>query len=94
MEEYISREKVLADIRRAASRSSLGETTEPYLNWKEVVDYILDAPTVEVLEVNHGEWIRYPRGSGIYCSLCRHKRRYKDIHDKFCPGCGARMGGN
>ncbi len=40
---------------------------------------------------NQGEWLRYPHGSGIYCSLCRHKRRYKDIHDKFCPNCGAKM---
>jgi hypothetical protein len=38
-----------------------------------------------------GKWVRYPYNSGIYCSLCRHKRRYKDIQDKFCPNCGARM---
>lgn len=38
-----------------------------------------------------GEWVRYPHGSGIYCSECRHKRRYRDIHDAYCPNCGARM---
>ena len=48
-------------------------------------------PPAEVSEVKHGEWIRYPHGSGIYCSLCRHKRRYRDIRDKFCPNCGANM---
>ena len=40
-----------------------------------------------------GEWIRYPHNSGIYCSLCKHKRRYRDIHDAFCPKCGAKMKG-
>lgn len=40
---------------------------------------------------SEGEWIRYPRGSGIYCSLCKHRRRYRDIHDAFCPNCGAKM---
>ena len=40
-----------------------------------------------------GEWIRYPHNSGIYCSLCKHKRRYRDIHDAFCPNCGAKMKG-
>ena len=38
-----------------------------------------------------GEWIRYPHGSGIYCSLCKHKRRYRDIHDAYFPNCGASM---
>lgn len=40
-----------------------------------------------------GEWIRYPHNSGIYCSLCKHKRRYRDINDPFCPNCGAKMKG-
>lgn len=48
VEEYINKKNLLAEIRRAASRSSLGETSVPYLNWKEVVSYILDAPAVEV----------------------------------------------
>ena len=42
---------------------------------------------------SEGEWIRYPHDSGIYCSLCKHKRRYRDIHDAFCPNCGAKMKG-
>lgn len=42
---------------------------------------------------NGGEWIRYPHNSGIYCSLCKYKRRYRDIHDAFCPNCGAKMKG-
>lgn len=42
---------------------------------------------------SEGEWIKYPHGSGIYCSLCKHKRRYRDIHDAFCPNCGAKMKG-
>lgn len=40
-----------------------------------------------------GEWLKYPHNSGIYCSLCKHKRRYRDINDAFCPNCGAKMKG-
>lgn len=47
VEEYINKKNLLAEIRRAASRSSLGETTEPYLDWKAVVSFIVDAPVVE-----------------------------------------------
>jgi polyhydroxyalkanoate synthesis regulator phasin len=46
-EEYINKKKLLEDIRRAACRSGLGETTEPYLDWKDVVSFIVDAPVVE-----------------------------------------------
>ena len=42
---------------------------------------------------SEGEWIRYPHNSGIYCSLCKHKRRYRDIRDAYCPHCGAKMKG-
>ena len=42
---------------------------------------------------SEGEWVRYPHGSGIYCSLCKHKRRYRDINDAYCPNCGAKMKG-
>jgi predicted RNA-binding Zn-ribbon protein involved in translation (DUF1610 family) len=47
VEEYINKNNLLAEIRRAASRSSLGETTEPYLDWKDVVSFIVEAPIVE-----------------------------------------------
>lgn len=47
VEEYINKNNLLAEIRRVASRSSLGETTEPYLDWKDVVSFIVEAPVVE-----------------------------------------------
>ena len=42
---------------------------------------------------SEGEWVKYPHNSGIYCSLCKHKRRYRDIRDAYCPNCGAKMKG-
>lgn len=103
MEEYISREKVLADIRKAASRSSLGETTEPYLNWKEVVGYILEAPVAEVIEVKQGHWT-FPEYGGIryyQCSCCDKELEIPLTYTKndvikyrrYCTYCGAKMSG-
>ena len=54
---------------------------------------INDAHTVDAEEVVHGRWIRYEHGSGIFCSHCHHKRRYRDAHDNYCPNCGAKMDG-
>lgn len=53
----------------------------------------MKAPTIEAEPVRHGDWVKYPHGSGIYCSECHKKRRYKDIHDEYCPNCGAKMDG-
>lgn len=66
---------------------------ELLVSFNDVVTAIRQAPTVEAVEVRHGEWIRYPHGSGIFCTVCKHKRRYKDIRDAYCPGCGAKMDG-
>ena len=40
-----------------------------------------------------GEWVKYPHNSGIYCSVCHGKARYKDIYKPFCPHCGADLRG-
>ena len=58
-----------------------------------------DAPTVDAVEVVHGEWIHHYYDSGEpiddkwYCSECHmcndHRRTW------YCPNCGAKMdGGN
>lgn len=61
--------------------------------WNSAIDAIDNAPTIEAEPVRHGEWVKYPHGSGIYCSECHKRRRYKDIHDEYCPNCGAKMDG-
>ena len=47
VEEYINKGKLIEEIRKAASRSMVGEIDEPYLDWKTVVSFIFDAPVVE-----------------------------------------------
>ena len=63
-------------------------------HFMDLVSEILKQPTVDAVEVVHGRWIRYEHGSGIFCSHCRHKRRYRDAHDNYCPNCGAKMDGD
>ena len=56
-------------------------------------DYAEALYTAGYRKQSEGEWVRYPHGSGIYCSLCKRKRRHKDIKDSYCPNCGAKMKG-
>jgi hypothetical protein len=72
----------------------------PKSEWFIKVDDLFAAPTVDAVEVVHGEW---EKQQGIYsCSICGKACPYDvqaDIiqywHCNYCPNCGAKMdGGN
>lgn len=49
-------------------------------------------PTADVVEVRHGEWIKYDRYSHIYdCSCCKNHICGKPT--PYCEMCGAKMDG-
>ena len=55
-EEYINKGKLIEEIRKAASRSVVGEIDEPYLDWKTVVSFIFDAPVEAVAPTEPHVW--------------------------------------
>ena len=80
----------------ANGRPYKGDTLMDY----EVVDMIEDcidnAPTADVEEVKHGEWIRPTKLADMmhhdipHCSLCGE---VPCDEGKYCPNCGAKMDG-
>ena len=92
--EYIERNEVLRQIRLAANRTSLGETSVPNLHWIDVVGFILDAPIEDVEPRPEAQWIpkpemiRSPYARNYYCSNCHHEPLECG---KYCPECGAKM---
>ena len=99
-EGYINKGKLIEDIRRAASRSIVGEIDEPYLDWRTVVSFIFDAPVEEVEPVRHGKWIwinqatgylEPPYGDTCKCSECGFIIDVSEAHFKHCPECCAKM---
>ncbi|MEE1097516.1 MAG: hypothetical protein U0K83_04200 [Bacteroidales bacterium] len=75
----------------------------------KTMTYIEDAPTAEVAEVRHGEWLKteaYPHK--VYCSRCLKTYVTNDeiiqgrswqfpvycTEAEYCPHCGARMDGD
>lgn len=92
--EYIERNEVLRQIRLAANRTSLGETSIPFLHWTDVVSIMFDAPVENVEPRVEAEWIaklemvRSPYARNYYCSNCH----YEPIElGSYCPSCGAKM---
>jgi hypothetical protein len=86
-EAYINKSKLIEDIRRAASRSMVGEIDEPYLDWKTVVSFIFDAPVEPVQPVIQGTWSNYS-STMMECSNCKKHVPYHRY--EYCPHCGAK----
>ena len=57
---------------------------------------ILDAPTVDAVEVVHGRWIEKPYlfGTTRYCSICGQNYGMPHGVFNYCPNCGAKMDGD
>ncbi len=86
-EGYINKGKLIEEVRRAASRSMVGEIDEPYLDWKTVVSFIFDAPVEVVQPVIEGTWSLYS-STMMECSACKKHVPYHRY--KFCPHCGSK----
>ena len=68
---------------------------------EEVEQAIINAPTVDAVEVVHGRWIGDGWGSYIKrCSVCRSVPlrevggRHDACYSNYCPYCGAKMDEN
>ena len=83
--EYIERESLL-------KRNMYGNSNPiTYRTYAE--ELIKSAPTADVVEVKHGEWIRATPYSQDYCNQCglTPKTLFGRL-PPFCPNCGAKMG--
>ena len=96
--EYINKGKLIEEVRKAASRSMVGEIDEPYLDWKTVVSFIFDAPAEAVVLTKCSKWnFKTPDTYGNkkpYCSNCG-KYNLSSWSDytrcSYCPNCGAKI---
>lgn len=67
-----------------------------------LIEVINEQPTVDAVEVVHGEWISLTdcSNAGVYCSVCKKKvwkedyawcNRKNKLRSNYCPNCGADM---
>ena len=71
---------------------------ENVFNWLSECFEIVDAPTVDAVEVVHGRWVAVPSsdmmtGKAYKCSECG-KMRYGSFMPNYCQICGAKMDGD
>ena len=90
--------------KRLIDANELRQTIESKIYWGGVglLEAIDDAPTVDAVEVVHGEWVSSGCGFDC-CSVCR--KVYADgyltamgikprTQFNYCPNCGAKMDGD
>ena len=94
MEEYVTKEKALAQLERCAR--------DPYHESHYIRDAAVNTirrmEAADVAPVRHGRWIYhmddlYPEESTMECSVCGDFIFIRGESDNYCPNCGARMDG-
>lgn len=78
MPEYIEREALIAEYDRVHIGKAGGARK-----------LMVEAPTADVVEVRHGEWLNGV--TGYACSVCNKQEPTKRF--LYCPNCGAKMDG-
>lgn len=71
------------------------DVDNPMKGLDELLDRIINAPTIDLAPVKHGEWMTKPDGfipADIYCSECG-KRYNFFVAPNYCPNCGLKMDG-
>lgn len=88
MPEYIEREALLEKVRKLSNTYSYCGLASVHM-----IKAIEDAPTADVVEAKHGEWIE--KSLGLYeCSICGHHICGFNANIKktnYCDDCGAKM---
>lgn len=82
-----------------STRGCAGSCNNCHLWSEEGCRVILEAPTVDAVEVVHGHWIEKPTGRygkwQSWCSACGTHSGIGGIesnrHKPYCPNCGAKM---
>lgn len=107
MAEYIEREALYQKIHNAggcdAEKSSWADGWDKGID--EAVRLVTEAPSADVVEVRHGEWIYHEcvsshdgAKSGFACSVCSGFVEEEifdmdEFNKAFCGACGAKMDG-
>lgn len=93
--DLIDREKLVQEIKSQSNRLCLGHISTSDIDAEDIVQLIVDAPTVEAEPVRHGKWIDdldengRLRSAWRKCSFCGGRNYSKKT--PYCPNCGAKM---
>ena len=88
-------------VKRSDTLQAVGDIHPLDYNGQGIVERIKAIPAADVVEVRHGLWHKYSKGSGslngviilsdaFQCTVCKESFWNKS---NYCPNCGAKMDG-
>ena len=86
---------VLTESNELATKLFVNNLT-PYIKVDDLLEFVDNLPTIEVVPVVHGEWKQCFEDwrmqiEGDECSVCGYQQ-YGGVNGfNFCPNCGAKM---
>lgn len=99
MNRYINADFVIEKINQVLKQKDNEKHSIAYFAFEKFKEMLEIAPTADVVEVRHGEWVKVMNHRE--CSICGYNAPYKKIKagyhlqdlTKHCPNCGAKMDG-
>ncbi len=95
MPKYIDKDKLVNRLKECCATLVMERWFDDYVHgYSAAISDIMDEPTEDIQEVNHGEWLLKHVGAGHYweCSVCHtNPCIYVTENTKYCPTCGAKM---
>ena len=101
MARYIDADKLIEEYKRAIDEEWNKKTAPSSwsMAWENVIEDLEEAPTADVVELKHGEWVLRRQSNGVrthQCSVCGRPIYTidEDLKDyaPYCH-CGAKMDG-
>ena len=96
MAEYIEREALLKRLKFKRDTESNMDGRKRY-GLDSAISQVRKAPTADVVELKHGEWIKITkdigRGRTLTYYQCDKCGVYLVKEANYCPNCGAKMDG-
>lgn len=97
MDEYISREAIIKELKKEIKACDMKFVEDIWINkgLKIALKDIKSQPAADVQPAKCGEWKINSDGYYPYCSVCGTAAdQLTKRLTKYCPECGARMGGD
>lgn len=96
MNEYINKTKFLEQLNKELSE--VGTIHHDHIDFEKqmyefAINKVKEMESEDVERVKHGKWLINSDGYYPYCSECCNEPTMR-IMSKFCPNCGAKMGGD
>ena len=98
MAKYVNLDKIIAKLEKAIEEHKADISEENAITawiFKRFIAELEKVPTVDVVPVKHGHWVKEKPDVLIHwhCSVCKNCYYLEEPNANYCPNCGAKMDG-